>query len=200
MRPPAGSRRQPRRSLIARVPRQYSRPAPAAMNSTPSRIARAPAARRRAAIVAHDHHDADDHEHDEPTMIGGARRGGRRAERASRWQTAVRRHRALGARSGPRAGRRSAMITRHGRSASTVSSVWPKSDPARRGRQRHHDRARVHLARLVDDQPAGLAGADLLEWPVTRRPPCELGLLDDRLRGALLLGQVGVDRRGVRAR
>jgi len=65
------------------------------------------------------------------------------------------------------------MITRHGRSVSTVSSVFPNSeaavDPAR---QRHHDRGRAHLHRLLHDPPAGLARAHALDRrTLGSRPP-----------------------------
>ena len=62
------------------------------------------------------------------------------------------------------------MITRHGRSASTVSSVRPNSDDVlRRLGGGHHDRAGPDLARLVHDPPARLTGADLL--PVAGHAP-----------------------------
>src|SRR4051794_5400222 len=63
------------------------------------------------------------------------------------------------------------------------------------GRQRDDHGLRSHLARLVDDHPPRLAGADLLV--VTAHPPAALQprLLDDRLRRELLLGHLGVDRR-----
>ena len=64
----------------------------------------------------------------------------------------------------PRPSGADSMITRQGRSASTVSSVLPNSDvPSIRSRQRHHDRGRAHVARLLDDPPAGLAGAHALD-------------------------------------
>ena len=55
------------------------------------------------------------------------------------------------------------MITRHGRSASTVSTVLPNSVVPTRGGSGMTMRVRAHLARLVDDQAARLAGAHLLD-------------------------------------
>ena len=71
------------------------------------------------------------------------------------------------------------MITRHGRSASTVSSVLPNSERAGDApRQRHHDRRRAHVGRLLDDPAPGLAGADLLD--VAGDPPPALDLAPAR--------------------
>ena len=58
------------------------------------------------------------------------------------------------------------MITRQGRSASTVSSVRPKSEaPVRLGGSVHHDRPGLDLARLVHDAAPGLARPHLLPVP-----------------------------------
>src|SRR4051794_24972563 len=71
---------------------------------------------------------------------------------------------------------------------------------ARARRQRQDDRLGAHLARLVDDHAPRLARTHLLV--VAAHPPAALQprLLDDRLRGELLLGHVGRDRRGRRHR
>ena len=58
--------------------------------------------------------------------------------------------------------REESMITRQGRSASTVSSDLPNSDIPVRRRERHDDRPRVDLIRLLDDPASGLAWAHLL--------------------------------------
>ena len=79
------------------------------------------------------------------------------------------------------------MITRQGRSASTVSSVLPNSEaPLTRCGQRHHDRRRAHVGGLLDDPPPGLAGAHALDVAGHARADLHAGLLDDRLRGGLL--------------
>src|SRR3954471_16867502 len=67
-------------------------------------------------------------------------------------------------------------------------------------RQRHDHGLRAHLARLVDDHPARLAGADLLVVAAHAAPALEAGLLDDRLGRELLLGHLGGDRRRRRHR
>ena len=75
------------------------------------------------------------------------------------------------------------MITRHGRSASTVSSVLPNSDaPLTRSRQRHHDRRRAHVDGLLDDPAPGLAGAHPLDVAGHARARLHARLLDQRLR------------------
>ena len=87
------------------------------------------------------------------------------------------------------------MITRHGRSASTVSSVRPNSDvPVRRGGSAITNRARVDLARLLHDPAARLARADLL--PVAGDAPsaAHARRVDGRLGVGLLLGHDRVDR------
>src|SRR5918992_1395698 len=68
--------------------------------------------------------------------------------------------------------REDSMITRHGRSASTVSSVFPNSDiPALRGgRDITTARARISLASSTIRRPA-CPGRTFSQWPVTRRPP-----------------------------
>ena len=64
------------------------------------------------------------------------------------------------------------MITRQGRSLSTVSSVRPKSDaPVRRGGSGITTaRARISLASSTIRRPAW-PGRTFSQWPVTRRPP-----------------------------
>ncbi len=80
-------------------------------------------------------------------------------------------------------------MTRHGRSASTVSSVLPNSEaPLTRSRQRHHDRRRAHVDRLLDDPPPGLAGAHPLDVPGHARAGLHARLLDQRLGGRLASG------------
>src|SRR5689334_1974266 len=56
-------------------------------------------------------------------------------------------------------------------------------------RQRHHDRARAHLAGLLHDPAPRLPGADLLPVPGHAAAALHLGLLDRGLRRSLLLGK-----------
>ena len=68
------------------------------------------------------------------------------------------------------------MITRQGRSASTVSSVLPNTRAAAGApRQRHDDRLRAHL--LAPRRRSGAPprpARTFSQWPETRRPPCTL--------------------------
>ena len=90
------------------------------------------------------------------------------------------------------------MITRHGRSARTVSTVLPNRRRADPRRQRHDERVGAHRARLLDDQPAAAAGTHALDMAVHAPPALQPGALDDGARGDLLLGQLRVQRRGLR--
>ena len=95
-----------------------------------------------------------------------------------------------------RTGGRDSMITRQGRSASTVSIVLPNTDaPEIALGQREHDGRRAHVLRLLDDPAAGLPGAHLLPVPGDAPAALQLGLLDDRVGGRLGLGHRRVDLR-----
>ena len=161
----------------------HSRPAPVAMNRTPEDQ---PEGGPVDALDerAHDQRDADDHHQD-------------REQQGADHQTTAARSSAL--RCAFCGAGADSMITRQGRSASTVSSVLPNSEaPLTRCGQRHHDRRRAHVGRLLDDPPPGLAGAHALDVPGHARADLHAGLLDDRLRRGLLLRHPRVDRQRAR--
>ena len=208
MRAPARpARSEPRRSpsAPARPPgrgRVRARRSRLAGRLTGSRLAaaREPQARR---ADQREHRAEDDAERQRPAAAGerghdhrDARRAAARAEHARGREVgalhAAYRRRASGA-SGPSrppsTPRDESMITRQGRSASTVSSVLPNSDfPVAARRQRHHQRARLDLARLLDDPPAGLARAHLLPVAGHAPPAAHARRVDQRRRARLLLG------------
>src|SRR3954451_24546677 len=69
---------------------------------------------------------------------------------------------------------------------------------ARARRQWQDDRLRADRARLVGDEPPALAGADLDDAPGDAPADEHPRVFDDRRRGGLALGQLGVQRRGLR--
>ena len=93
------------------------------------------------------------------------------------------------------------MITRHGRSASTVSSVLPNSDAPsiRRGSGITIAAARMSPASSMIRRPAWPARI-FSTWPETRRPPWISRLLDRRVGGRLLVSHPRLDRQRVRHR
>ena len=93
------------------------------------------------------------------------------------------------------------MITRHGRSASTVSSVLPNSDApsTRRGSGMTIAAARISTASSTIRR-ARLAGADRSQWPDTRRPPATLASSMTLRALASCVGHRRVDRQRARHR
>ena len=177
----------------------HSRPAPAATNSTPKHDPDGEHAAARG-HGAHDHRDADD-EHRGRQDLGAPpvdlARGGHQAPVRAPATAAWRGYGASPFSWAPS----DWMITRHGRSASTVSTVLPNSDPPVRGGQRHDDRpARAWPAPRRRSGARACPARTFSQWPLTRRPPWSARLLDDRLGGELLLGHLGVDRRRGRDR
>ena len=87
------------------------------------------------------------------------------------------------------------MITRHGRSASTVSSVLPNSDAplTRSGSGITIAAARMSTASSMIRRPAWPLRTRSV-WPETRAPAWTPRLLDQRRRGRLLLGHRPLQR------
>ena len=137
-----------------------SRPAPSRASivprTTPSASAPPPRARGR-----DDHRHAE--QHDDPAHHAGG--GGVGASHAAAFGEAP-------------STLEESMITRAGRSWSTVSSVRPKIEaPVRPRGQRHNDGAGADLPGVLDDPPPGLPGPHLLpvpgHAPSAENPPME---------------------------
>ncbi len=72
------------------------------------------------------------------------------------------------------------MISRQGRSASTVSTVFSEQRAARRAwRQRQDDSLRADRLRLLDDHATRLAGTDADHAPADTPRDLQARLLDD---------------------
>ena len=92
-------------------------------------------------------------------------------------------------------------MTRHGRAASTDSTVFPNGDaPLRTMRERHHDRGRVHFGGCLDDAAPRLSRSDALDVTGYSAAALDSGLVDHRFCLHELLLKARVNRQGVRDR
>ena len=183
------ARRRPR-SVIAAAPptaARRRRPRTAAPSTMPMASGPPPAAIVRTIIAT-----------PITTMSDGEDASGRRG--LIRRDAGLRAPRALARRAPAAAGcGGDSMITRHGRSASTVSSVLPNTDaPAtRRGSAITTAAARMSCASSMIRRPAWPART-FSQCPDTRPPPCSLACSMIESGGGLGVGHRGVDLQRVR--